>query len=76
MRVEGLGGGSTGKIGPALIELDERALDLLLVRLLLRKAGERAQQQSGRELHEIDFSRGYFFFSKASSFFLRPRPQA
>ena len=76
MRVEGWGCGSTGKIGPALIELDERALDLLLVRLLLREAGKRAQQQNGDELHATDFSRGYFFFSRARSFFLRPRPQA
>jgi hypothetical protein len=57
MRVQGWGYGSTGKIGPALIELDERALDFLLVRLL-REAGERAQQEGGSELHEIHFIRG------------------
>jgi hypothetical protein len=51
MRVQGWGYASTGKIGPALVELNECALDLLLVRLL-RDAGKRTKQESGHELHE------------------------
>jgi hypothetical protein len=43
--------GAAGKIGAALVELDERALDFLLVRRL-REAGERAEHQRGGELHE------------------------
>jgi hypothetical protein len=51
LRVQGRGYGSAGKIGAALIELDERPLDLLLVRLL-RETGERAKQERGHELQE------------------------
>jgi len=39
-RVERRGHGAARKVGAALIELDERALDLLLMELL-RRAGER-----------------------------------
>jgi hypothetical protein len=44
-RVKLRGHGAARKIGAALIELDERALDLLRMELL-RRAGERAEQRA------------------------------
>ena len=58
MRIQGLGSGSAGEIGRALIELDERTLNFLVVHLLLREAGKRAQQERGSyEPHRIDSNR-------------------
>lgn len=56
MRVQGLGGGPSGEVGRALIELDERTLNFLIVQLLLRGAGKWAQQERGGEPHRIDSS--------------------
>jgi len=52
VRVERRGHGAARKIGAALVELDERALDLLLMHLL-RRAGERAQKNRGGEHHQL-----------------------
>jgi hypothetical protein len=53
-RIEWRRHGAAGEIGAALIELDKRALDLLLMELL-RGAGERIQQDSGSEDYRLHF---------------------
>jgi len=55
VRVERRRYGAAGEIGAALVELDERALDLLLMELL-RRAGERAQKNRGGEDHWLHSS--------------------
>jgi len=56
VRVERRRHRAAGEIGAALVELDQRALDLLLMELL-RRAGERAQKHRGGEDHWLHCSK-------------------
>jgi len=58
-RVERRRNRTAGEIGAALVELDERALDLLLMELLrierLRSADQREQEHRGGEDHRLHY---------------------